>query len=719
MLRLHHPNVVEVRDFGWLESGDPYLVMEYVEGPSLSTYMRVYNAQLADFDAAHLNRCTNIWLQLCESLAFIHENNMVHRDVKPSNVLLKNVSGDSSPGASAMQLKLMDFGLARFADDSMNLTQAGSMVGTASYISPEQASGLKVDYRTDLYSMGVIMYEMVTGRTPFGAETPLATIRMHIDAPPVPPVFLNPAIPDYINAIILNLLSKQPEERFASAREVAQALRTQSMPEVISRSARGGDLPALLGRDEITAQLQESCAIAWTQRRAGACIITGDDGLGKTALLGELWNWAKRRGATVLRGVCAETSRIPYGAIAEALTTFLVSSRQNARRESLLKDIYEDISRIIPELGPAPAELPRVDPLQSQARLYSAVALLLSRIAANKPILWIIDDAHWLGADALDLLSFILRRNDETRICVLIAAKPDGLLRLSPIEQSLGHDRVRTTTLTPLDDHSTRRMAEGALGSRLSPNAVQFIVDRADGNPLFIRELAHTLKAERPTREALDSVTQTMSLPVPVRIARVVANRLSELTAAQRGFLEWASIYGREFELDMLANAAEQSADDLADIADHLIAKQLLQEQRGVRRDTFRFTHRQLQDLVYDGLGSRRKKSMHGSVGRVLEQAETASPADLEYHFDRAGNNVLAIRYGISAGDRARDAYAHQDALAFYRRVLARLGDIRPTDPLAEAAAHANYGLGETLFFMGQYAQARANFERAAALTEQ
>ena len=545
-------------------------------------------------------------------------------------------------------------------------------------------------------------------------------MRQHIEATPLAPKFLNPALPDYVNSIILNLLSKEPDQRFSSADEVAQALRRKQMPEHIEAKARQlGAQPTLFGRAEVVTQLQDICAKAWADARAQCGIVQGDIGMGKSALLTETASWAKRRNITVMRGVCSETGRMPYGAVAEALSSYLISKRRESVRDELLRDIRLEIARIIPELSPGSPQGRLVapedsNPAQSQARLFSAVSQLVSRIARRKPILWVIDDAQWLGDDALELLAYILRRNTDTPLCVVLAERPEPPLNIEAIENAINRNNVQLLGLKPLDTDSARQLAQASLGKQASSNAVEFVVQRADGNPLFIQELANMLKAERPTKEAIASVNDTLSLPVPVRIARVMANRLAELHELQRRMLEWAAVFGREFNLDLLANAVGQSADEVSDVVDVLLKRKVLQERRTQRTEMYRFVQQQLREVVYGELSARRKRTMHGAVAIAMEREGTALPADLEYHFGEAGDDGNAIRYGVQAGERAREAYANQDALRFFQRVVERAGN---KFEFRDQVAQAYFGLGDTHLFLGKYPLARAEFERVLELT--
>lgn len=201
---LSHPNVVNVYDVGTVNE-TPFIVMEYVEGKNLSEIIREQERLSPDY-------AVKIVLQICSALAHAHKYKIVHRDIKPHNIL---ITGDN-------QVKVTDFGIA--AVSSMSITQTGVVLGSVLYFSPEQARGTKVDHLSDLYSLGIVMYEMLTGRVPFRADTPISTALKHIQDLPKPPSQLNPDIPADLERIILKLLAKKPEERFQSAQELSRAL---------------------------------------------------------------------------------------------------------------------------------------------------------------------------------------------------------------------------------------------------------------------------------------------------------------------------------------------------------------------------------------------------------------------------------------------------------------------------------------------------------------
>lgn len=214
---LSHPNVVNVYDVG-REGHIHYIVMEYVEGPTLKEYIQE-NGPLPPEEAVHIAS------QICDALAHAHENQIIHRDIKPHNILL-GYNG---------RVKVTDFGIARAATSS-TITQTGSVMGSVHYFSPEQARGGVIGEKSDLYSLGIVMYEMVTGELPFDGDSAIGIALKHLQEHAVEPRELRPDLPDSVNRVIMKALEKDPEKRFSSAREMMQELQY---------ILRGMDLPKL------------------------------------------------------------------------------------------------------------------------------------------------------------------------------------------------------------------------------------------------------------------------------------------------------------------------------------------------------------------------------------------------------------------------------------------------------------------------------------------
>lgn len=227
---LEHPNIIPVYDFNE-HHGEPYLVMRFVEGDTLKAKM--------SHEPMPRAQILRLMRPVCQALAYAHQQGVLHRDIKPSNIML--TSSDS--------VFLTDFGLARMVQAGESTLSQDMMVGTPQYISPEQAQGLKeLDGRTDIYSLGVVLYEMLTGRVPFNADTPFATVHDHIYAPLPLPSDINPKIEPAVERLLLKALAKNPADRFATVTDLLNALEnTLAAPAAPIPAAASAPIPAKKG----------------------------------------------------------------------------------------------------------------------------------------------------------------------------------------------------------------------------------------------------------------------------------------------------------------------------------------------------------------------------------------------------------------------------------------------------------------------------------------
>jgi eukaryotic-like serine/threonine-protein kinase len=261
---LSNPGVVAVYDTG-MQNGTPFIVMEFVGGRTLKETILAEGPLAPD-------RAAQIAADVCSALAAAHARGLVHRDVKPPNVML-TYSG---------RVKLMDLGIAR-ADAAESATQTGAhttMIGTALYLSPEQAQGQPVDPRSDLYSLGCCLYEMLTGSVPFREATPVAVLYRHVREDPAPPRLLNPEVPPALEAVCLKALAKRPEDRYQTAVEMREDLlraraggrvqagapATAAMATTVLPPLAGADPTAMYGRT-VTADRASRHAAAPPRRR--------------------------------------------------------------------------------------------------------------------------------------------------------------------------------------------------------------------------------------------------------------------------------------------------------------------------------------------------------------------------------------------------------------------------------------------------------------------
>src|SRR6185503_14361142 len=215
--KLRHPNIVQVFDFDTIDDR-PYIVMEYIAGPSLSKYLNALHRKLGRLGLPHVSR---ILTKVASALQYAHDSGVIHRDVKPANILLTSRSSQIVPGEPLpldFEPVLGDFGLVRFLSSSLQ-TSSGKIVGTPAYMSPEQARGEQTDERTDIYSLGIVLYEMLAGHVPFDGETTMSILLKHINETP-PPI---PGLAFGFQYVLDRALSKKAGERFQTPNELAAA----------------------------------------------------------------------------------------------------------------------------------------------------------------------------------------------------------------------------------------------------------------------------------------------------------------------------------------------------------------------------------------------------------------------------------------------------------------------------------------------------------------
>jgi len=700
LARLDHPGIVRVQDYG-SDDGLQFYVMELVAGHNLAQYRR---ERLAPAEAIP------ILLQVCAALDYIHAADIVHRDIKPENIM---VMPDG-------QVKIMDFGLVKFTAAATRLTQSGMTLGTLAYMAPEQAQGRAVDRRADIYALGAVLYELVAGRPPFQADEPIAVLLKHITEPPLPPQQFAPDLPPALCDLVLRMLAKTPLDRPQSAGEVAAALAALADVERPVTAPAGGDMvfvAHLVGRDQELMRLETLLERALAgQGRLIA--VGGEAGVGKTRLLEELGATARLRGAQVLRGGCYEQERIPYGPFVEAIggVCHRLAERDPAALRELGTGLEPELARLVPRLhtllGLEAVREPELDSSAGRLRLFDAVSTFLSRLAADRPLLLVLDDLQWADEATLELLHYVARNTRGDPVLIGGAYRAEEVDERHPLtrlwQQMRREGLMEEVRLVALSPDDTTRLVGAMLGLDQPPAALcRRIIRETEGNPFFVGEVLKALVEEGFLRRRdgtwvteLDDVTVSYAeLTIPVNIQAVVERRLARLNDDELETLRAAAVMGSSFTFDVLLAMTGQDEEALLDAVDELLRARLWREEPDPREDRYDFTHAKVREVAYAGLSGRRRRVLHRRAGEVLERHPYGGDqlaGELARHYDEAGEWDKAIAYGLLAGDRARAVYANAEAIHFYTRALDRAAQISPL-PLGEGPgvrAEAGPGVG-------------------------
>jgi eukaryotic-like serine/threonine-protein kinase len=726
MARLDHPNIVAVYDIGE-EDGRPFFVCQYITGGDLREELRAAGGPLP------IERTLGIAEDLCRALASAHEHGIVHRDVKPANVLL---TGEGTA-------KLGDFGLATAADRS-RLTLSGAVVGTAAYIAPEQAMGQPADVRSDLYALGCVLYEMVCGRPPFSGDDALAVISQHVNTAPVDPSWHNPAVPKPLEALVLRLLAKAPDERPASAQEVAQELRriielsaVEPSPSPQPQAAtdlRGLDWGRFVGRGEEMEQLKDALDGALSGK-AALIFVAGEPGIGKTRLAEEFAVYAGLRGAHVLSGRAYEGgSSLPYTPFVEALRQY-TRSRPDGELRAQLGPGAPEVATLVSEIRarfPDIQEAPRLEPEAERLRLFESVTEFLRNASAAGPIVLHLDDLHWADKPSLLLLQHLAQRTARDRLLVLGAYRDVELARGHPLSETLGALRrlpnYRRVLLRGLPQESVNDLLTaidpseaGAAGRQALAAA---LYRETEGNPFFIHEtLAHLVETGKIVHEGgrwVPRVTSVSELGIPEGAREVIGRRLSLLSDGCNRMLTLASTMTGGFTWDALkAINPDVPEAQLLDLLEEALATQLISERKEEGAGRYDFTHALIRQTLYEELSTPRRVLLHRQIGEALERLYAANVephvTELAHHFYQAapgGDVEKAIDYARRAGDRSVSLVAWEEAAAHYERALQALELLPIHDERRQA--ELLLALGDALSGGGDRERYKEAFARAA-----
>jgi tetratricopeptide (TPR) repeat protein len=707
---LSHPHVVSVHDVGE-HQGMPYFVMELVDGPSLKQYR-----------PKTIEEILELARQICDALGHAHAHDLVHRDLKPANILL-----DGRPGRPSV--KLVDLGLA-VRGHGLRITREGGITGTVSYMAPEQALGREVDGRTDLYALGVMLYELTAGRLPFEGDNALAVLSQHLHAPVVPPRTYRADLPEHIEAVILRLLAKDPDDRFATATDVASVL-TLSPGEaaVVAPVGVAGALGGLVrgrlvGRDIEIATLRRS----WSEAvggRGGMVLVSGEPGSGKTRLARELVDYARITGGVVLSGGCYELeAATPYLPFVEALRTWVHQSSDDELRRAAGRAGAE-LAHLAPELesriGPFPTG-PELSVAEQRLRLFDGVARCLSNLAEPGGLLLFIDDLQWADQASLILLHYLVRSIGRERLLILGCYRETDLDRSHPLAEALdAWNRERAAArlrLRRLDPEATTAMLRVLLGqSEVSEQLAASIYRETEGNPFFIEEIVKTLIDEGQIVCETGGFCRRDSgdLVLPQGVKAAIGRRLDHVSEPTTEILRTAAILGKTFMFSELAAVAEASEDALLDAIDEAVAAQLLESRAG---EAVAFTHDKIREVLYHELNPIRRRRLHYRVAEGLEalrdRGGRVAVEDLAHHSMEGGCLDRGFDYAMQAAADATRLFAYGDALRLYQRAR------ECAEALGRAAVLPKLDtvVGDVFTLKGEPVNAAEHYQRALAATD-
>lgn len=640
--------------------------------------------------------------QLAEGLHGLHETGKLHRDIKPSNVLVTNEG----------RVVILDFGLVAQVEGK-ELHDSVTLAGTPDYMSPEQGAQLPISRASDWYSVGVMLYQALTGRLPFSGKFFEVMMNKQNFDPPAPSEIVSSAPPD-LDDLCVRLLRRKPEER-PEGREVLRILghgKTGPLqrPIMSAPAPSNAQAAAFVGRARQLRQLNE--AFAFTRRDHTVTVyLHGSSGMGKTALARHFLDGLRTHESEVviLEGRCYERESVPYKAldgVVDSLTKYLLSL-PDVKAEALMPREVLALARLFPVMLQVDAvfnapqrehEMP--DPFTLRRKAFAALRELLARISDRQPLVLYIDDLQWSDADSTTLLEDLLRPPDSPALMLLSSFRTEDL-EAKPFLKTLlaktGTDNCREVYVGALAKAEAYEMLDHLLGPETAGLA-QFadaMVGEARGNPFLLEQLA---------RYAL---TSDQTATTGITLAMMLDARLSHLPKGARAFVDTLAVAGRPINPEVVYQAAELSGDELQLIGS-LRAAQFIRAGNG---HTLELYHDRIRETLASQLSPTKVTQVHKRLAHAIEMRGIDDPEALFEHYLGAGERVRAASHAAVAARKAASALAFDRAAGFYRRAL-ELAPARGAE-----LVDLKRGLAESLANAGRPAEAAEAYLEVAQLS--
>ena len=550
-----------------------------------------------------LEECLTIAIQVTEILGELHQKNIIHKDINPSNIVLNPSSGE---------LKLIDFGISTvLSRENPTIKNPSVLEGTLAYMSPEQTGRMNrfLDYRTDFYSLGVTLYELLTQRLPFETTDPMELVHCHIAQPPISPQEISPEIPEAVSKIVMKLLAKTAEERYQSAWGIHSDLviclmqleATGEIEDIVPGEndvsekfqipqklyGREREIETLLAAFERVAGTSNYTPVRNNRKRSHAemMLVKGYSGIGKTSLVQEIYKPITRSRGYFISGTFDQFQRdIPYSGVVSAFSylirQLLTESEEKLKlwREKLLAAFGSNgqvIIDVIPEVELIVGKQPSVQYLRP-AECRNRFNLLFQKFCqlfANKehPLAIFLDDLQWADTASLNLIKMLMSAPEPGLF--LIGAYRDNevgadhplMLVIDDIQKN--GSVVNYIALSPLDLPTVNQLISDTLNSdleRTKPLA-ELVLGKTQGNPFFMNEFLKSLYAEKLLYFDLQSRSwqwdreQIQSGAIADNVVVLMADKIRKLTPAGQQVLKLAACIGNQFQLETLAIVSEKS----------------------------------------------------------------------------------------------------------------------------------------------------------------
>jgi len=670
LTQFKHPGVVEVLDFGYSEDVtqpgklSPYFTMELVEGKNLGEALANFlDPQPAP---AEFERLTHLIWQICDILEFLHLRGMVHCDLKPDNLKVTD---------RIFRPKVLDFGLS----EKIGARRGKETKGTLPYMAPEMFSEKPLDGRTDLYSLGVILYELVTSKLPFSFDDPVKIISAHLQQKPPPPSELNHNLPPFLNEFIMKLLEKSPADRPNNATQAKEMITAELRDDF--RKAHGPDFSQkksllahiysgpMVGRDMELSRLEDDLRRAVSSQ--GSCLfLSGEQGVGKTFLLNHLKIKCQLQGIILVDTNCLENQTPAYQPLIDIFHKLepYVENRCGDHIVANLREIFKWSRR---DALASP---------QDQTSFHLRITDLLVEVSQIFPFVMVIENLQWADFLTLQFLKHFQRQKDKSKIFLCCSLREEKLKENIPlgslIDLCLKGEDTKYVELNRFELPQTKNLISSKFtNQKFPPLFFAYLHERTSGNPFFIIEALKYL-VEKGIIFLRDSVwiTDTERLKesaVPDSIEAVLLENLERYDEKTLDFLNMVAVIGKKFTLPLLRGLNLFDEKTLSEILSFLTQDQLLKrnEESVGAKIYYQFANQSLQSLLYQRLDEEKRIRWHKKVGELLEKIsskeEEESVFEIAHHYLEGEELEKAYQYALLSAEKMEGRFANDEVLRY------------------------------------------------------
>lgn len=622
---LDHPAIVKVRHMDY-SSERMFFLMEYVAGRSLDRVL----VQPRELNAQWINQVLQWIHYLCDPLEYIHQQRMVHRDLKPGNIMILGNNSD-------VPLKLLDFGVIHWRHADTITTASPTFLGSLRYMAPEQMSEQDIDLRADIYSLGIILYEAIAGRPPFLIDNPLLLMSMHQSSEPPPLTQYNEYVTDNLQNLVSAMLAKRPDDRPGRAQEVknwiSQILQGSEYAPPDHRASVF--MTGMLYSPDICGRETQLHTILSEYRHSqigqvSAITISGETGIGKSRLIKQVLKHSDISQNVVFHGEFQKAGAIHNGilyALKRGRATIRNKLMLQSDEDSLLKNqLISNLDELIQKLeGPLEPSSPSMDLKAISAQILS----FFRSTSQNQPIILVLDDLHEAKPGDIGLIRHLIHLFSildpcEHSLFIILGYRHDKKtmpFSLKELLNWLDERNYRTPIeLKPLSKIAVHQMVSSLLGGTSSAPLAATIYEESNGNPLHVIEILRDLIENQPEPiwPTIDSDEPTLAVASSKRITQIMGRRVDRFAEDARVVLHAGAVLGKYFRADELEDVCNIDDNQFLDQVDALLRQRIIEEDP-FQPETYRFSHSKLQEAIYQRIPTDERLGLHHKALKTLE----------------------------------------------------------------------------------------------------